>query len=61
MREKQVLCYLNTVLSYISPILRIHTNIDVEPMLLNTAGKSSFLFAQGLQKKKHYNCYIIVI
>lgn len=39
-RQKQVLCYLNTALTYISPILRIQNNIDREPMLLNTAGKS---------------------
>lgn len=59
-RQKQVLCYLNTGLTYVSPILRIQNNIDREPMLLNTAGKSSFLFAQGLQKKTaHCNYYTV--
>lgn len=62
-RQKQVLCCLNTGLTYVSPILRIQNNMNRESMLLNTAGKSSFLLAQGLQKKiaqcNYYTVYTI--
>lgn len=49
-REASVILLKHSSL-YLSLILRIHNNVDMEPTSLSRAGNSSFLFVQGLQKK----------